>query len=64
VPSFQNNQIEEIDVDNDVVDDIVVLFNETDFYTSQLTQQEYEVAQLSNRFDTEIEEEGVVQIHP
>jgi hypothetical protein len=35
---FQDNQIEEIDVDNDVVDDIVVvLFNETYFYTSHLT---------------------------
>jgi hypothetical protein len=50
VPPFQNNQIEEMDVDNDVVDDIVVLFNETFYYTSHLTQQEYEVAQLSNQF--------------
>jgi hypothetical protein len=38
VPPFQDNQIEEIDVDNNVVDDIVVvLFNETYFYTSHLT---------------------------
>jgi hypothetical protein len=37
VPPFQNNQIEEIDVDNDVVDDNVVLFNEIDYYTSHLT---------------------------
>ena len=29
VPPFQNNQIEEIDAESDVVDDIVVLFNET-----------------------------------
>jgi hypothetical protein len=29
VPPFQNNQIEEMDADNDVVDDTVVLFNET-----------------------------------
>jgi hypothetical protein len=43
VPNFQNNQIEEIDADNDVVDDIVVVFNETDCYTNHLTQQEYEV---------------------
>ena len=26
-PPFQDNQIEEIDVDNDVVDDTIVLFN-------------------------------------
>jgi hypothetical protein len=51
VPPFQNNQIEEIDAKNDDVDDIVVLFNETNFYTSHLTQQEYEVVQLSNQFD-------------
>jgi hypothetical protein len=50
-PPFQDNQIEEIDVDNDVVDDTIVLFNETHYYTSHLTQQEYEVAQLSNLFD-------------
>jgi hypothetical protein len=48
VPPFQNNQIEEMDVESDVVDDVVVLFNETDFYTSHLTLQEYEVAKLSN----------------
>jgi hypothetical protein len=45
VPPFQNNQIEEMDVDSDVVDDVVVLFNETYFYTSHLMQQDYEVDQ-------------------
>ena len=50
-----------MDVDSDVVDDVDVLFNETYFYTSHLTQQDYEVAQLSNQFDIEIGEEGVVQ---
>jgi hypothetical protein len=64
VPPFQNNHIEEIDADNDVVDDTVVLFNETDYYTSHLTQQEYEVAQLSNQFDDQIGEEGVIQGQP
>jgi hypothetical protein len=43
-PPFQNSQIEEIDVDIDVVDDTIVLFNEPYYYTSHLTQQEYEVA--------------------
>jgi hypothetical protein len=52
------NKIEEIDIDINVLDDIVVLFNETYYYTSHLTQQEYEVAQLSNQFDNQIEEEG------
>jgi hypothetical protein len=61
VPPFQNNQIEEMDVDNDVMDDVVVLFNEIYFYTSHLTRQDYEVAQLSNQFDIEIGEEGVIQ---
>jgi hypothetical protein len=61
VPPFQNNQIEEMDVDGDVVDDVVVLFNETYFYTSHLMQQDYEVSQLSNQFDVEIGEEGVIQ---
>jgi hypothetical protein len=64
VPHFQNNQIEEMDVDSDVVDDVVVLFNEIDFYISHLTQQDYEVAQLSNQFDIETEEEGVIQGQP
>jgi hypothetical protein len=64
VPPFQNNQIEEMDADSDVVDDTVVLFNETDYYTSHLTQQEYEVAQLSNQFDDQIGEEGVIQGQP
>jgi hypothetical protein len=62
VPPFQGNQIEEIDVDNDVVyDTVVVLFNETIFYTSHLTYQEYEVSQLSNQFGNQIGEEGVIQ---
>jgi hypothetical protein len=64
VPSFQDNHIEEIDVDNDVVYDIVILFNETYYYTSHLTQQEYEVAQLSNQFENQIGEEGVIQGQP
>jgi hypothetical protein len=64
VPPFQNNEIEEIDVDNDDVDDTIVLFNEIDYYTSHLTQQEYEVAQLSNQFDDQIGEEGVIQGQP
>jgi hypothetical protein len=44
VPPFQKNQIEEMDADNDVVDDTTVLFNETNYYTNHLTQQEYKVA--------------------
>ena len=53
-----------MDVDSDAVDDVVVLFNETNFYTSHLMQQDYEVAQLSNKFDVEIGEEGFIQIQP
>jgi hypothetical protein len=64
VDPFQNNQIEEMDVESYVVDDVDVLFNETDFYTSHLTQQDYEVAQLSNQFDIEVGEEGVIQGKP
>jgi hypothetical protein len=64
VPPFQKNQIVEIYADNDVVDDTAVLFNETDYYTSHLTQQEYKVAQLSNQFDDQIGEEGVIQGQP
>jgi hypothetical protein len=64
VPPFQNNQIEEMDEDIDVVDDTVVLFNETYYYIIHLTQQEYEVAQLSNQFDDQIVEEGVIQRQP
>ena len=41
VPPFQNNHIEDMDADNDVVGDIVLLFNETYFYTSHLMQQYY-----------------------
>jgi hypothetical protein len=36
VPTFENNQIEEMDVDSDVVDDVAVLFNETYFYNQQM----------------------------
>ena len=61
MPLFQKHQTEDIDVDNDVVDDTAVLFNEIDYYTSHLTQQEYEVAELSNQFDNQIGEEGVIQ---
>jgi hypothetical protein len=50
--------------DSDVVDDAAVLFNETNFYTSHLTHQDYEVTQLSNHFDVEIGEEGVIQGQP
>jgi hypothetical protein len=64
LPPFQHNHIEEMDVESDVVDDADVIFNETDFYTSQLTQQYYEVAQLSNQFDIEVGEEGVIQSQP
>jgi hypothetical protein len=53
-----------MDVDSEIVDDVVVLFNETNFYTNRLTQQYYEVAQLSNQFDIEIGEEGVIQGQP
>lgn len=53
-----------MDANSDVVDDIVVLFNETDYYTNHLTQQEYEVAQLSNQFDNQTREEGVIQGQP
>jgi hypothetical protein len=64
VPSFQINHIEEMDVESDVVDVVVVLFNEIDFYISHLTQQYYEVEQLSNQFDIDVGEEGVIQGHP
>jgi len=61
---LQKKHIEEIDADNDVVDDTAMLFNETYYYTSHLTQQEYEVAQLSNQFYDQIREEGVIQGQP
>jgi hypothetical protein len=53
-----------MDVDSDFLDDVLVLFNETNFYPSHLTQQNYEVSQLSNQFDVEIGEEGVIQGQP
>jgi hypothetical protein len=53
-----------MDVDSDVVDDDVVLFNETNFYTSHLTQQDYEVEQLSNQFYIEIGKEGFIEGQP
>jgi hypothetical protein len=53
-----------VDVDSEVVDDVDVLFNETNFHTSHLTQRDYEVGQLSNQFDIEIGEEGVIQGEP
>ena len=53
-----------MEVYSDFVDDVFVLFNETYFYTSHLTQQDYEVAEMSNQFDIEIGEEGVIQVHP
>jgi hypothetical protein len=64
VPHFQNNQIEEMDADNDVVDDTAILFNEIDYYAIHLTQQEYDVAQLSNQFDDQIGDEGIIQGQP
>ena len=64
VPPFQNNNIKEIDENNYVVGDTIVLFNETNYYTSHLTQQEYEVSQLSNQFDDQIGEEGFIQGQP
>jgi hypothetical protein len=53
-----------MDVDGDVVDDVVLLFNEKYFYTSHLTQQNYEVAQMSNQFDIEIGEERFIRGQP
>jgi hypothetical protein len=64
VPPFQNNEIEEMDVESDVVDDVVVLFNETDLYPSHLTQQDYEISQLSSQFEDEVKEEEIFQSHP
>jgi hypothetical protein len=64
VPPFQNNHIEEMDADSDVMDDTFVLFNETNYYTNHLTQQKYEVTQLSNQFDNHIGEEGFIQGQP
>jgi hypothetical protein len=64
VPPFQNIQIEEMDAGSDVVDETVLIFNEIDYYTSHLTWQEYEVAQLSNQFDNQMGEEGVIQGQP
>jgi hypothetical protein len=52
-----------MDEDNDVVDDVVVLFNETKFHTSHLMQQEYEVGHLSNQLDVDIGEDGFIQFH-
>jgi hypothetical protein len=53
-----------MDADNDVVDDVVVFLNETYFDTSHLTQQDYEVAQLSDQFDVDVGEEGVIKGQP
>jgi hypothetical protein len=59
VPPFQNNEIEEIDVESDVVDDVVVPFYETDLYPSHLTQQDYEISHLSSHFEDEVKEEEI-----
>jgi hypothetical protein len=64
VPPFQNNEIEDMDVESDVVDDVVVLFNETDLYPSHLTQQDYEISQLSSQFDDDVKEEEIFQSQP
>jgi hypothetical protein len=64
VPPFQNNQIEEMDANSDVVNDNSVLFNEIDYHTIHLTQQEDEVVQLSNWFDNQTGEDGVIQGQP
>jgi hypothetical protein len=53
-----------MDVYSDDVDDATVLFNETYVYTSHLTHQYYEVADVSNQFDMDIVKEGVIQGHP
>jgi hypothetical protein len=64
VPPFQNNEIEEMDAENDVVDDSTVLFNETDIYPSHLTQQDYEISQLSIQFEDDVKEEEIFQSQP
>jgi hypothetical protein len=46
-----------MDVDSDDLDDATVLFNETYFHTSHLTQQSYEVAHLLDKCDAEIGED-------
>jgi hypothetical protein len=43
---------------------IYVLFNEIDYHTIHLTQQEDEVVQLSNWFDNQTGEDGVIQGQP
>jgi hypothetical protein len=43
---------------------LLCFFNETNYYTSHLTQQEYEVAQLSNQFDDHIGEHGFIEGQP
>jgi hypothetical protein len=53
-----------MDADSDAMDDVDVIFNETNFYTSHLTQQDYEVAQIPNQFDIEIGDERVIQGQP
>jgi hypothetical protein len=64
VPPFQNNEVEEMEESNDIGDDSAVLFNETDLYPSHLTQQEYEISQLSNMFDDDRKGEEVFQSQP
>jgi hypothetical protein len=64
VPPFQNNEVEEMDVGNDDRDVYAILFNETDLYPSHLTQQDYEISQLSNDFDDDGKGEDIFQIQP
>jgi hypothetical protein len=64
VPPFQNNEVEEMDESNDIGDDSAVLFNETDLYPSHLTQQDYEISQLSNQFDDDGKGEEIFQSQP
>ena len=53
-----------MDVENDVGDDFVALFNETNIHPSHLTQQDYEISQLSNQFDDDVKEEEIFQSQP
>jgi hypothetical protein len=49
---------------NDIGYDSAVLFNEIDLYPSHLTQQNYEISQLSNQFDDDRKGEDIFQSQP
>jgi len=53
-----------MDESNDIGYDSAILFNETDLYPSHLTQQYYEISQLSNQFDDDGKGEDIFEIHP